>query len=113
MEVVAIALAFCYKDKIIDGIGDNWLNDKYNETRISIEKKYQCCGFKKSIPLSQCGYIPEDKVPQLCYDKITNEINDNMKNLQIAVIVMAIVEIILLICASYLVCCDKKRVSNY
>lgn len=112
VEIAAIVLAFCFKDKIIDGIEENWMKIKFNETRITIEKNYECCGFKSEIPLDKCGYVPGDKTAVLCYDKIDNEIDSNIKGLQIAVIVMTIVEIVLLVCASYLVCCDKERVSN-
>lgn len=112
VEVAAIVLAFVFKNKIIDGIEENWTNNKYNETRVFIEREYQCCGFKTQNSTIQCGYNPENGTAPLCFNKISDEINDNMKNLQIAVIIMAIVEIILLVCASYLVCCDKERVSN-
>lgn len=113
VEIAAIVLAFCYKDNIIDGIEENWNNTKLNETIIEIEKSYECCGFKTPDPDGQCGYIPpEGEVAMLCYNKIDNEIKENMKNLQIVAIIMAIVEVILLICACYLVCCDRARVSN-
>lgn len=109
IEIVAIVLAFTYKDKIIDGINDNWYNGKFNNTRISIEKKYECCGFKNLNPDIQCGFVHKDGIANLCYNKIDQEIEKNMKNLQIVAIVITIVELILLICASYLVCCNNEK----
>ena len=62
LEIVAIVLAFCFKDKIINGIDENWTKPKYNESRITIEKNYKCCGFNSTTqdPAGTCGYEPED-----------------------------------------------------
>lgn len=111
VEIAAIVLAFCYKNKIIDGIEENWYKPKLNETRNDIEHNYECCGFKTQS--GQCGYKPpEGETAVLCYNKIDTELEENMKSLQIAVIIMAVVELILFICACYLVCCDKAEVGN-
>lgn len=112
VEIVAVVLAFRFKDKIIDGIEENWMNDKYKNTRISIEENMQCCGFKTEEPLSDCGYKPKNEKAVLCFNKISDEINSHIKQLQIAAIVMTVVEVILLVCASYLVCCENLKVSN-
>ena len=120
LEIVAIVLAFCFKDKIIDGIQENWAKDKYEETRISIERENKCCGFKN---LSDddgitCGYqnTPSEPAPKPCYNKINDEINSHMKGLRIAVIVMGVVELVLLVCAIYLVCSsggDGEGISKF
>lgn len=108
VEAIAIALAFCYTNKIIDGIDENWNNDKFEKTRVSIEKEYHCCGFKTpDIPPSKCGYDKPLGAP-LCYNQIKSQIDRNMKDLKIAAIVMGAVELVLFICAVYLVCSVGK-----
>lgn len=112
LEIAAIVLAFCFKDKIIDGIDENWTKDKYKESRQTIEREYKCCGFKnvtQDIGHADCGYDwKEEETPKPCYNKINDEINSHMKGLKIAVIVMAVVEVVLFICAIYLVCSSDK-----
>ena len=107
IEVVAIVLAFVYKDNIINGIQDNWEKPDYKESREAVEKIFKCCGFQNYTG-GACGYQPEkpEAIPT-CYDKINEDINHNMKNLKIAAIVMACVELLLLICAIYLVCSSQ------
>lgn len=104
IEIVAVILAFTFKDKIIDGIEENWQKDDFKETRINIEKSSKCCGFKTpdTVP---CGY--EEKGAPLCFNKINDEINSNMKGLRISVIIMVVVEVVLLVCAMYLTCTSK------
>lgn len=114
IEIVGICLAFTYKEKIIDGIEENWQDEKFTNTRITIEESMKCCGFKTvdKYPII-CGYKPEkiESIP-LCFDKIKKEIDSNMRDLGISIIVMAIVEVILLICATYLASVSKKEISN-
>ena len=107
IEVVAIVLAFVYKDKILDGIEENWDKEDMIESRQQIEKSFKCCGFRKAEDSrDDCGY--ENKSVEDCYDKINDDVKKNMKNVKIAAIVMGCVELVLLICAIYLVCCNKK-----
>ena len=104
IEVVAIVLAFVYKDNIIDGIEKNWDKEKYANSRKNVEEAFKCCGFK-TLEIQSCGYQPEGAtVTETCYDAINDDINHNIKNLRIAAIVMGCVELVLLICAIYLVC---------
>lgn len=108
VEIVAIVLAFCFTNKIIDGIDDNWHEQKFTDTRKEIEKKYECCGFKTKDELPiVCGYDKPIGAP-LCYNQIDKEIKKNMKDLKIAAIVMGVVELVLFICACYLVCTIGK-----
>lgn len=108
IEVVAIVFAFTFKDKIIDGIEENWNKGKFKETREGIESSSQCCGFKSYIPGTDCGYKPEKPgVIPTCFNKIKGEIDSNMKGLRISVIVMIVVEAVLLVCAIYLTCTSK------
>lgn len=104
VEVVAIVLAFCFTNKIINGIEDNWQDNKFKDTRIDIEKHYQCCGFKKPdiLPIV-CGYEKPIGAPT-CYNQIKKEIDRNIRDLKIAAIVMGAIELVLFICAVYLVC---------
>ena len=108
VEIAAIVLAFCYKDKIIDGIEENWNNDKYRESRLDLERNFKCCGFREPEFVIDCGY-KEEPFPTTCYNKIKKEIDDHIKQLRICVIVMACIELVLLICASYLACCNKDE----
>ena len=111
IEVVAIVLAFVYKDKIIDGIEENWNNDDLVNSRQEIENGFGCCNFRNTQDQAKCGYTPKDASEEIenCYTKIHNDVKKNMKNLKIAAIVMGCVELLLLICAIYLVCCNKKE----
>lgn len=102
VEAVSIAFIIIYKDEIIDGIEKNWNKEKYKKTRINIEKYYRCCGFKSQEPKDQCGYKPQTVVTDLCYDNMKDEINKNKNELLIAAIIIGCVEIILFICANYL-----------
>ena len=45
IEIVAIILAFCYKDNIIKGINENWYKEDFEGTRKDIEGRLDCCGF--------------------------------------------------------------------
>ena len=101
VEIAAIVLAFCYKDKIIDGINDNWYNKKYHDTRYDIEKKLNCCGFKEYQVFEDCG---SDNYRVSCEKQIKDDINKHMKQLRICVIVMAAIEVVLLVCACILAC---------
>ena len=105
IEIVAVILAFTFKDKIIDGIEENWQKDDFKETRINIEKSSKCCGFKTPDTKVECGF--EEKGAPLCFNKINDEINSNMKGLRISVIIMVVVEVVLLVCAMYLTCTSK------
>lgn len=112
IEIVAIILAFVYKDNIINGINDNWTKGEYNETRKDIEGHYKCCGFYHTYDDNdvRCGYVPKsnETVIEPCYEQIKKEIDSNMKSLRVAVIIMAVVEVVLLGCAIYLVCSSNK-----
>lgn len=103
----SIAFIVIYKNEIIDLIEKNWSRYKYEKTRINIEKEYRCCGFRNPEPPEDCGYKPQIEVDDLCYDKIKEDINKNKKEILIAAIVTGLVEVLLFICASYLICgCD-------
>lgn len=108
VEIIAIVLALCFTNKILNGIDENWQEKKFNKTRIDIEKKYKCCGFKTKdkLPLI-CGYEKPIGAP-LCFNAIEKEVDRNIRDLRIAAIVMAAVELILFICACYLVCTIGK-----
>lgn len=110
IEIVAIILAFTYKDNIIKGINENWSNPKFENTRMDIEGHYECCGFYHvNTNISECTYVAKNaSETKPCYPKIKKEIDSNMKSLRIAVIIMTVVEVILLICAIYLVCSSNK-----
>lgn len=113
LELIAIIIAFTFKDKILDGIEKNWQDNKFNETRISIEKQSRCCGFKTNLSEGiECGYPNHDENTPLCYDKINKELNSNMKSLRIAVIIILIVQTVLLICAIYLTVSSRDRASS-
>lgn len=112
IEIVAIVFSFCYKAEIIDGIEENWINNKFNETRMEIESDYKCCGFKNEDLLFPCSYVPDVNSTELCYDKIKKEIDEYMICLQISSIMMTIFEIALLICTIYIGFCNKKKVNN-
>ena len=108
IEIVAIVLAFTFKDKIIDGIEENWYKPKFEESRESIESSKQCCGFRDYKKGDPCGYEDPDK-SKPCYQQINDEINSNMKGLRISVIVMVVVEAVLLVCAIYLTVTSKDE----
>lgn len=114
IEIAGICLAFTYKDKIIDGIEENWQDEKFTNTRVTIEESMKCCGFKTvDVHPIICGYKPgkNESIP-LCFDQIKEEIDSNMKGLRISIIVMTVVEVVLLICATYLVSVSKKKITN-
>lgn len=121
IEVAAIVLAFCFKDKIIDGIRENWSKEKFEKSRRQVESDLKCCGFDNTTEESEsdCGYpYDSSKDPPLeaCYPKIKREIDSHMKGLRIAVIVMGVVELVLFICACYLVCSsggDGEGISKF
>lgn len=112
IEMIAIVISFCYQDNIIDQIEDNWGKSKYNEVRIEIEIKYECCGFKTSNISYKCGYDAEIEPSAICYNKIIKELSEYILWLRISGIMMAILELFFLICIVYLICCKKKKVNN-
>lgn len=106
IEIIAIVFAFTNKNKILNGIHDNWNQTALLPARQKVEKQYQCCGFynetdDKTIDGTNCG---SEKPLGVCYTQIKKEVDKNIKNLKIAAIVMAAVELVLLICAIYLTC---------
>lgn len=109
VEIAAIVLAFVYKDKILDGINDNWYKDKYDRSRENLEDKFKCCGFREYNPLKECGWKERPLWPTQCEEKIKDDINKHIKTLRICVIVMAAIEVVLFICACYLACCNKDE----
>ncbi|KAK8837200.1 hypothetical protein M9Y10_036627 [Tritrichomonas musculus] len=105
VEIAAIVLAFCFKDKILDGINDNWYDKKYEETRKDIEGKLGCCGFREWEVLKGCGY--KDAIPFVtpkCEDQIKKDLDKHMKTLRICIIIMAVIEVVLFVCACVLAC---------
>lgn len=113
-EVAVIVLAFVYSDDILNSIEDHWLDDSVNSTRRIFEEQFNCCGFNDTmLVLEQLGGVCGSKTATVnCYKAIEDSVNKNMKQLQIAIIVMCVVEIILLISAIYLVCSSKSQVSG-
>ncbi|KAK8838996.1 hypothetical protein M9Y10_032459 [Tritrichomonas musculus] len=109
VEIAAIVLAFVYKDKILDGINDNWYKEKYDNSRINLEKNFECCGFREYHPLKGCGWEGHPTFPPQCEEKIKDDINKHIKVLRICVIIMAAIELVLFICACYLACCNKDE----
>ncbi|OHS99351.1 Tetraspanin family protein [Tritrichomonas foetus] len=110
VEVVAVVLAFLYQDKLIDAIGKNWYFDelKVQDARKKLEEALECCGFTEYNATHGCGYPEQNLSTPTCFLKIEQEVKQNMKDLKIGVIAMAAIEVILLFCAIYLVCCNKK-----
>ncbi|KAK8889650.1 hypothetical protein M9Y10_034403 [Tritrichomonas musculus] len=109
VEIAAIVLAFVFKNKILDGIEENWEKDKYRESRRDLEEKFKCCGFR-TLQRDDCGYDKKDDPGVMsCYEQIKDEINHHMKILRICVIIMAAIELVLFICACYLACCNKEE----
>lgn len=109
VEITGIILAFVYKDQILDGIKENWLNSKVEGTRILIEQSFHCCGFDEEvqkIEKDQCGYKSDN--PNTCYGAISDALDKNLKYLQIGIIIMTVLEILLLSFACYLVSETRK-----
>ena len=113
-EFVGVIICFFGKDIIIKEIEKNWGNEEYKNSRIEVEKSYKCCGFKNIYQEVDCGYISEDNQTELCFNKIIEEIKDNMISLKISIFAITAIELIELICALYLVFCDdpKNSVEN-
>lgn len=109
IEAGAIALAFCFQDRIIDGIEDNWLKSDHLEKRKKVEESFKCCNYRNATDDGNCGYTPaEGQLAENCYENIKDEINRHMGFLRIATIVMCVVEVVLFVCACYLVCSSKN-----
>ena len=117
LEVVAIVLAFLFGDDIINGIGQNWYstNEEMNKTRFGLEELFRCCGFENHTEAeyhfyrNDCGYPGWNPTTNAtCFVQLKDNVNKNMSDLKIGVIVMGVIELILLFCAIYLVCCRKK-----
>ncbi|OHT04971.1 Tetraspanin family protein [Tritrichomonas foetus] len=117
VEVVGVVLAFIYKDKIIDGIADSWVDEKLNKTRIEIERAFECCGFDENHTdeTGVCGFENRTADTPYCYDQIVDEINSNMKSLKIGIIVMVVLEVVLFICASCVACgnSDEEGIAKF
>ena len=109
IEIAVIVLAFCFKDKILDGINENWDKDKYNNTRVDLEDELKCCGFRKYNESYSCAKFDSQKYTDTCEAKIKKDLNKHMKTLRICIIIMAVIEVILFICACYLACCNKEE----
>lgn len=109
VEIAAIVLAFVFKDKILDGINENWSKDKYRESRRDLESKLKCCGFR-TLETEDCGYDFKltDNV-STCEEQIKHDVSHHIKILRICVIIMAAIELVLFICACYLACCNNEE----
>lgn len=69
VEVGAIVLAFCFQDRIIDGIEDNWVKPDHLEQRRKVEESFECCNYRNATDNGNCGYIPpEGKQAENCYE---------------------------------------------
>ena len=109
VAAAAMTFAFLFKNKIVDGIDENWEKDKYRDTRRKIEKEFQCCGFSQP-KLLDCGAFNGTKAYfPTCEKRIKDEVNRQIKILEICTIIMAAIEIILFICACYLACCHHEE----
>lgn len=109
VEIAAIVLAFCFKDKILDGINENWYKYKYEDSRKDLESKLQCCGFREYDESYTCGWENHPSDPPTCEEQIKHDLNKHIKVLRICIIIMAAIELILFICACYLACCNKEE----
>ncbi|KAK8864993.1 hypothetical protein M9Y10_010521 [Tritrichomonas musculus] len=109
VEIAAIVLAFCFKDKILDGINENWYKYKYEDSRKDLESKLQCCGFREYDESYTCGWENHPNDPPTCEEQIKHDLNKHIKVLRICIIIMAAIELILFICACYLACCNKEE----
>lgn len=79
IEAGAITLAFCFQDKIIYGIEDNWLKSELLEQRQKIEESFKCCDYRNATDNGNCGYTPaEGQQAENCYEKIKDEIDHHI-----------------------------------
>lgn len=113
LEALAVTVAILYDEKLLNEINDKWYREDMKSARIAVEKNFECCGFLNSTEhpdrLTECGFnyteakVQEDDVP-FCKNKLEDTIKDNLKAIMIAGIVLVVFELVLLLCAIYLVC---------
>jgi hypothetical protein len=103
IEISAVIVALVYKDKILTSIDDHWQDPDYQESRITVEKQFQCCGFETPEEVAECGFKPETGSENVtCKDKIAKSIATYEDKIVIGAVVLAVAEILLLISAAYL-----------
>lgn len=106
VEIAAIYVSFKFKEKILDGIGENWNEKGFDEARLALEKSYGCCGFESYNVSIQCGF--EDVAPPTCKSKIEDELSGNIKNLRTTIYVLLAIEAVILVITILVICCSGK-----
>lgn len=123
-EVVVILLIIKYDETIISMLQDTWSNSEEDKDlmtlRKAIEKAFGCCGFDNETsptrfePSYECGYAFQkteqgDPLADFCTETLEESVKGNTRNIMIVGLVLAVMEIVLLICAIYQVRTAEKR----
>jgi hypothetical protein len=117
VEIAGIVIAFKFKDKLLDAVEEGWMDPDPEtvKSRKDLEVQFKCCGFEHFSPLEPegCGLDPSEwlKAPP-CKDAIENSIKKNLLSLGIGAIVVAVLEMILLVCALCLACGQSEAGSD-
>jgi hypothetical protein len=104
IEAVGVVIAFTFKDAVLDRIAEIWETDQdFREARRRFEEANQCCGFLPVENFSDydCGWPDAKNGTEGCEKKIEDSLVANGISVAVAVIVLAVIELVLLIAAIY------------
>lgn len=137
LEVTAGVLGYVYKDKTQDFVNDGFLDaiKKYDDKDSTLDKAVdelqkdlKCCGSNKPTDWMKSPYFkshlqypksccpPNQKLPcttglsyqKGCLDKLTEEVKDNLSYILGTAIGLAVLQLLGMIAACYLMCCSHE-----
>ncbi|KAK8895367.1 hypothetical protein M9Y10_023830 [Tritrichomonas musculus] len=107
LNIAIIILTLCFEDQILYFIEKNWKCSKYRKNRLEFEATFQCCGFYNYNPKEECGF--KGLKGYLCGDIVKIELNAYLAQIRKIVIYFISIEILPLILASVLNCCNDEE----
>lgn len=127
-EIVLVVIVYKNKDKIKDNTQEQFEKHAGEKSVQDIEKAFECCSYNKPYNITmqpKCGYQPENITYEnvtednttveyttgipTCKAKIDDELKKYHKSIQIAAIVVLVVQVLVLIYALWYACCYKPH----
>jgi hypothetical protein len=108
LEAVGIAIAYLYPARIEAVIQEKWLDHQYRDLTLDLERKFKCCGWDNETyehtDIHQCGLENATLATPNCRDAILEDVKAHQTKVAVALIVLIVFEVVLLVCAIYLLC---------
>lgn len=120
IEIVLIACSVKDYQTILEDAETWWIENEGTQDVKDVESDLECCGFKvpyNATEMENCGYQPTNSSNiETCYNKIDEKLKKSKKGIQIAGIVILIIQALLLIYSLwYAFCfnsCKTEKVSS-